>query len=391
MALGRVANDSNVLDGKRRNFVGIQLGSAMAAEGYETTGLQTGNEAVVAHKTGPNHATVAEDDGVVTAIEAGYVEVTYGTGKSAFVKRYTTGRQFGRHEGTVFPHDIVANVKLKQKVAKGAVLTYNEAFFEPSIIDPTQVLWKAGVMATVALLEGIDTLDDSSACSIELSKKLGAKTTKVEHIRLRFDQAIHDLVKEGETVDIDTVLCTIEDALTASTAAFKEESRNVLSQIESLSPRAGGSGTIDRIEIFYNGELEDATESVAALIKAGDRRRKKEAQADPLSADNGRVTSAFRVEGIPVELNTVLIRLYITKVSEAIGGDKVVFANQMKSTFRRRMTGINMTESGIPLDAYFGSKSIDERIVESAKIIAVTNVCTRLEAEKCQAIYRKGG
>ena len=103
---------------------------------------------------------------------------------------------------------------------------------------------------------------------------------------------------------------------------------------------------------------------------------------------NGRVDNTMRVEGKPLELDNLVINIYITGPVSAGVGDKGVFANQMKTVFGRVMTGINETESGEPIDAIFGYQSISDRIVLSPEIIGTTNTLLKVLSKKVAKIYR---
>lgn len=371
-------------DGKRQNFVGIQHGSGTSGKGYVVTPYRTGAEKVVAHHTNNTQAQIAQDGGKVIDVTDTAITVRYDNGLE---KSYPLGRYFGRHEGAVFPRDMVANYKKGARFEKNSVLTYNEKFFEPDWYNKSQVNWKAGIMTDVAMIEGNDTFEDSSAISEEVSKLLATETTKVKNITVKFDQAVRNLVKRGDEVDDDSILCIIEDALTANTSLFKEESLATLKNMSAQMPSAGVRGHIDNIEIFYNGDMEDMSESVLKIAIEGDKHRKKIAESSPMIiADNGKVDSSLRIDGIPVELDTLVIRVYITHESPAIGGDKAVFANQMKSTFRRVLTGENYAENGTPLGAIFGRLSIDNRIVLSVYRIGTSNKFSELLANRIHDI-----
>lgn len=380
------------MDDKRANFVGIQHGSGIAAIGYEVPPLRTGFEKVIAHRTDEGHANPAEADGVVKALDENILTITYGKGDKAYDKSYFIGRRFGRLEGGVYPHDVVANVKVGDKVKEGDILAYNKNFFQPDIFNPKQVNWMAGVMANIVLLEGTDTLEDTSVITKSLSDKLSAFTTKVKCVTIRFDQAVHELVKVGDELTTESILCTIEDSLTATTDEFSKDSLSTLKGISAMAPRAKVNGVVDKIEVFYNGEMEDMSPSILAVARNGDRTRKKESAHSPTKlAITGKVNSSLRIEGKPVELDTIVVRIYITHLSPAIGGDKGVFANQMKTTFRRVAYGTNETFSGIKLDGIFGKKSVDDRIVQSIYQIGTVGTLSKLAAAECRKIIAEMG
>jgi hypothetical protein len=374
-------------DDKRKNFIGIQHGSATAADGYVAPSYRTGVEKIVAHRTNSENASIAEAEGTVKEVSEFGITVEYNT-DPVKTETYQLGRLYGKYEGGVYPNQKVANFKAGDKFSKGAVLAYNDKFFVPDEFNPEQVNWKLGVYATVALLEGVDTLEDSSAISKNLSVALTSETTKIKNITVGFNQAVHDLVKMGSYLESDDELCVIENELTAGDDKFNDESLDTLRKISSQVPRSSSGGRVERIEVFYNGDIEDMSPSIAEIAKAGDRRRKREAKhSQGLNAETGRIDSTFKVDGNPVEMDTMVIRVYTTKKTPAIGGDKAVFANQMKTTFRRVMTGVNRTDGGLELDAIFGRVSIDNRIVLSVYRIGTTVLLCELISEKAREIY----
>ena len=94
------------------------------------------------------------------------------------------------------------------------------------------------------------------------------------------------------------------------------------------------------------------------------------------------------MDGNPVELNTAVIRVYISYWSKAIGGSKVVFANQMKSTIREVSPVSIKTELGYTLGGVFGKVSNDNRIVNSIYRQCAGNTVSRLVAEDTLKIIR---
>jgi hypothetical protein len=99
------------------------------------------------------------------------------------------------------------------------------------------------------------------------------------------------------------------------------------------------------------------------------------------------VDEAFRVEGDPLQLEHLCIRIYITSEMEMGEGDKGVFANQMKSVMGKKLVGEWKTESGAIIDAVFGATSIENRIVESPVIIGMHNVLLDLSGQEAVTAY----
>lgn len=380
-------------DGKRGNFIGIQLGSTTSCVGGEPACVRTGEELTLSHLSRDTQAVHADYPGKVLEINDQILRVAYKTPEGVVEKVYRLGRHFGRHEGGIYPQAITTSVKVGGTFKKGDNLTYNAMHFEPDLFNPTQVIWKPGPIVNAFFLESNDTIEDSSAIDKETSAKLATEVSKPLYINVKFTDSISNLVKIGQEIDPETILCTIEDAITANIDdAYSEESKKTLENLADKSPRAELYGTVDRIEVFYNGQIEDMSKSLQAIARAGDRERKVEAQINPdTMATTGQVDSSLRLDGRPVELDTLVVRIYVTHVSAAIGGDKCVVANQMKSTFRRRMVGKNYAANGRPINLIFGRKSVDERIVMSIYQIGTATTWGRLMAEGARQIVAELG
>lgn len=376
-------------DSKRQVFYGIQSASTTAAKGYRRPGLLTGAETLVAHCTSPTQANAAIDDGRITAMDDQSITVTYGTGQNQKVESYPLGRHFGNHEGHTYPHDLITSFKVGDKVKKGEIVSYNTKFFTPNPFNKGQVDWMMGTVAPGVFLESDDTLEDTNLLGPELSEELASEQTHPHDIRVTFDQELHNMVKEGDRVNADTVLCLIEEATTAGTDVFTAQSIDTLSALNSQTPKGGVSGVIDRIEVYYNGELEDMSESLRKVVAASDRRRRKASTAltDGVITD-GRVDATMRVGGNPIELGNAVIRVYISYWSPAIGGSKVVFGNQMKSTIRAVSPVTIKTELGLTASFIFGKVSNDNRIVNSIYRQCAANTCLRLAGEDTLRIIR---
>ena len=264
--------------------------------------------------------------------------------------------------------------KAGDKLPAGAVITYNEQHFEPDIYDPTQVSWKNGVLATVALIEAEEVIEDSNAISERFAKKMVGQVTKLKEVVINSNQMLLEIVNEGEHVDVDTILCTFTDDLTGDMSTFSKEAAQTLQSLSSYAPRAGVRGIVDKIEVVYHGETEDMTPSLAELVRKYDRIRRKAALAvnrgDPVS---GSVNGDYRVEGVPLAFNSLCVRFFITHEVEMAAADKMVIANQLKTTVQEVMYGENKTEDGDDIDILFGRDSVDARIVGSIQRIGTAN------------------
>lgn len=353
----------------RINFVSIQHSHGVAVAGGRALPFRTGKEKTLAHSVGPLFASTAPMDGKVIELSDKHIKVQY---KDKTEASFELGVKHGTVTGTTVPHKLVTTFALNEKVKAGDVVVYNEGFFEPDALDPKQVLWRAGVLANVAIAEAPHTYEDSSEISERISELLTTKMTYIRTVVIRFDQEVANMVKEGDHVDIESILCTVEDAVTADNDMFDDSSIETLTMLASHTPKAKHDGVIDKIETLYHGDYEDMSESVRRVVDASDKKLKRHAKLLGKTPVTGEINNNVRVDGNPLELDTIAVRFYITCDVPAGVGDKAVFANQMKTVHSNVLSGVNRTESGVEIDAKFSYMSIMGRAVLSPEVIGTT-------------------
>lgn len=360
---------SNFDDPKRVNFVAIQQEHAVACEGYHQASVRTGYDLMVAERTSELFAVVAKKPGTVRSINKKGIIVDYDDGTDA---GYELGRRFGSAAGLTIAHKVITNLKAGEKFQVGEAICYNSGFFTQDFFDPKRIVLKNAVEATTALLESADTHEDSSAISVGFSKKLSTSIGKVKVIQVGFDQKVSGLVEVGQVVDADSVLCYIEDSVTADTGLFTDANIETLRAIGAQAPRAKVKGVVEKIEFFYHGDKEDMSASVLDLANRGDAELKAQAKAKGSQYYSGKVDGGFRIDANQLPMDYMAIRVYITSTIPSGVGDKGVFANQMKTVHCRVFETPITTEAGTEVDAIFGMKSIEARIVHSPIKIGTT-------------------
>lgn len=351
-------------------------------QGYRASPLRTGYELYIAQRTGPLFSSVAKYDAKVAEVSAEHIKVVYqGEGLEVKEETFKLGRQYGVMTGTMIPHDLVTDFAVGDSVKAGTVVCWNTGFFERDFLNPTQVAWKMGILTWVVLWESADTFEDSNAIAPELSSALTTNTCQIRELTLDFTQAIRNLVEIGQDVGVHDVLCYIEDSITADSKLFTDDTLDTLQAFARNAPKAKSAGRIGKIEVFYNGDVEDMSESIRALVSVADRKRAKESRLHGgTTAPTGRVAD--------IELDKVVVKVYIDAELGSADGDKIVFCNQMKSVTRAVFSGKHETESGIPIGARFSYRSVNNRIVESPILQGTTNVLLKLISEKAAEAYR---
>lgn len=367
-----------------RNFITIQHAQGISAKGYKPTPLRTGYERVIGQRTSDLFCTVAQQPGKVKKVTNDAIEVEY---KDGTVQHIELGRRFGSAAGTVFPHSVVTGLKEGETFKEGETVAYNENFFTPDPINPKEALWKAGVMCKTALMEANDTFEDSSVISERIAKEMGTGITKVRHLFFDFDQTVRNLVEEGADVDPEAILCTIEDSVTADNDLFSDDTLDTLKLLSGNTPRAKYGGKVEKIEVLYYGDKEDMSDSLREIADKADRKLARKRKALGKKAVTGSVDDSIRIDNKVLELDTMVIKVYITDEVGASVGDKGVFGNQMKTVFARVMGGTNTTEDGEDIDAIFGYQSINARIILSPEIMGTTNTLLRVISKKVASTY----
>lgn len=363
----------------------MQQQHTIACSGYKQQIVRTGYESIIGQRTSDMFCLSAKQPGKVIKKDKRAIVVQYADGKTVGCK---LGRRFGTSDGLTIPHDIVTDLKEGDTFEVGNTIAYNSGFFEPDFFNPKIATFKNNIYARTVLWETSETLDDASAVSRKICDQLTTHLTKVKHIVVRFDQVISNLIKPGTSVDYETPLCFIEEEFTATAKLFGDTSLNTLRDISTQVPKAGVQGIVEKIEIYYHGDLEDMSPSLIHYANISDAELKAQAKAQQSPVYTGKVDSGYRIDGNPLGFQNVAIKVYITSRYSASIGDKGVFANQLKTVFSGIMEKPYVSEDGKEVDAIFGFKSVDARVVNSA----VDNGSTATLIIACQdkfiSIYR---
>ncbi len=372
-------------DPKRINFISIQNSHTVACDGYTTLPVRTGYEQVMSHRVGDGYCTIAEEDGIVESIVEGVGGIV--RYKNGTTQGFTLGRRFGKAGGQTIPHEMATTFKTGDKVKAGEVIAFNSGWFEPDYFNKGQVLFKAGSIATVALVETKQTHEDACTITEKFSRKLGTKLTKVKKVRLEFTDVLSNIVKPGQEVDFDSPLVLIQDEMTANMGAFSADTIATLASMSQQAPAAKTRGVIEKIEVYYHGSKDDMSPSVRAVANYGDKMLQQRAAATGAPVYTGSTDESYRVDGDPLLPGTMCVVFHITDSVSAGIADKVVFANQMKSIISEIADYEIVTESGIEVDAFFGAYSIFKRIVNSPFTMGTTTVLMQLGARHALKMY----
>lgn len=341
---------------------------------------------MIGNRTSEMFCFSAPKDGKITKITNNGVMLEYADGTTQGV---VVGTEYGHAAGSIYPQEIKPLLKEGEKFKKGDVITYNTNFFEPDLHDKKKVVYKTSVIVKTAFMETNQTLEDSSAISRRIGNLMNAKTTHIRSFMIEFAQNVRNIKPVGSQVNPLDILVYIEDEITSGTGNIDEESLDILKKFSKLGPSAKYKGTIDRIEVFYNGNKDDMSPSLKSLADKCDKELAARCKAVGKKVVTGEVNNEYRVDGTPLEMDKAELRFYITTDTPMGVGDKGIFANQMKSVVGEVMDYDVHTESGITVDAIFSYSSTAKRMVHSPELIGTTTTLLKVIADRAVKIYEE--
>lgn len=283
--------------------------------------------------------------------------------------------------GSSIRHTMDTMLKLYDKVSIDDVITYDNSFFEPNIYDKKSIVLKMGTRALVALVDFKITLEDSVVLNSNILDKTGEVRYTVLSKVLDTNSHITNVIPEGSKVEYNDKLMTIIDSALVNDSSLSDRAREILSDINDRSPKANANGIIDRIDVFYNCELEDMDDSLRQLALKSNKRFKDERDV------SGRVTSEYSINGKPLLKGEIELKYYISNTAPSEIGDKFVIGHQLKCTVGDVYDTIE-TEDGNSVDALFGNRSILGRIVNSPYEMGVVNTAWKHFSDNAIKAYK---
>lgn len=350
--------------------------------------IRTGYESVIAHRVGKLYAWSSPKAGKVLEVSKRHILVEF---EDESRDSCELGRRFGIAAGSTIPHELVTDLRPGDVFDRSEILAWNTGFFQRDRFNPRQVLAKTGTLAKVAIVDATSTHEDSSAISSRLAGLMATPKSHPITVILKAEDQISNLVKVGDVVEPDTILCVIEKPLTANIGLFDALSDDTLRMLSANTPNAEYAGIVEKIEVFYRGDKDDMSESLREVADYYDSERRKQVKAlKAEAAVTGEIFDRVRIGGKVVEYGDVVIRVYITDNLGMVAGDKIVFANQMKSVVGMVFSGNHTTESGVPYDGKFSNSSFFNRICNSPYKWGTGNTLVLHAAKRTAQIYRGG-
>lgn len=306
-------------DQKRLAFVGIQAEHRIPVKGAMPVPVRTGYENVVAHKVSKNFAFPAEQDGKVLTKKDNVVTIEYKDGSKTAIQY---GLRMASSKGHYYKHVLVCDYEEGQTFKKGDILVFNQQFFLRDILNPGQVVQVNYVLAATALVDFEETLEDGCCVSEYISDQLTTEAVHLKTVLTDVTSNIRDMVKVGDHVDLDDILCIIEDQHIEATHVYDDEASDILRRLGAYTPKAGFVGKVEKIEAFYFAEYEDMSDSIKAVVTPLDTARARVvSKTRDGSASTGQLSESTRMNGEMISQGKVLFKFYISHDDGMSAGD----------------------------------------------------------------------
>lgn len=327
--------------------------------------VRTGYESMIGLKAGNKFVISAEEDGTVIHSKKDSIEVNYKTlGKKKYrISDWTTKEE----SEACYTHVMKSDLKAGDEFKKDDTLVYDSTFFGMDIFNPGRVIYREGDIITIALTEDPQTYEDSASLSRKVSNRLGTTVTKVINVIMEVKDNISDIVKPGDAVMPSDPLLIITNQVLGG-AEMDKKALEIMSSLNKQAPKAKYKGTVNKIDIRYNAELDDMSKSVKDLVEKLDK-----VSMEKYGYTN-KVNDSFSHHGKPLLNGSILIKIYID-VGYSMGiGDKAIFGNQLKFTVGEVFENDVRAEDGTEIEGFFSSRSIAARIVLSPYLLGTTSM-----------------
>lgn len=343
----------------------------------------------MAQRTSELYSKVAKQDGVVTEVTDKYMVVTY---KDGSTDSYELGYTIGEASGEYHKHNKVTDFKVGDKFKDGDILGFDDMWFERDIYNPGQVAMKTGTMATIALMDGVDEFEDSISISADFADLTRAPYIKRKAFMLDVADTLVLKVKVGDEVDYESILCEVEEQhLDGIEFDVQDEQATALNRFGIRQIKSHHHGKITKIDIIYNADKEDMSESVLTLVNKKDKELAKlsKVTGSPITSHAVHPTGGTKKQSVMP--GKIKVLFHIESEDEAIVADKYVVGNQMKGTINSIYTDVVTTVDGRVVDMKFSFKSLFARMVLSLRDKLVCNGLTKQVSKQAVDIYYNRG
>lgn len=235
-----------------------------------------------------------------------------------------------------------------QKFKKGQIIAKNDLFFSGN--KDGDIHFTNGRLSKIALNTGYGVFEDSSLISKKLSNEMSSKIAMNKIVTLGNNSNVQFIAKEGQKIQTGDPLIIFENDFDDSTLSdlldkVGREFEQDIQDISSRAIRSKYSGVVKKINIYYNTDIDDMTESLQKIVKSYIRKsnRKNKIVNDtytnnegtdkniPMDIDVPEINkiNSDKIKGNDVE--GVMFEFFIEYEDDMKIGDKVSFYTALKT------------------------------------------------------------
>jgi hypothetical protein len=384
-------------DGKRANFISVQMSHTMPTKEGTCGRIRTGFETMIAHRCSDIYAYAAQQDGFVLDVDETLklVKVKYQDGG---IRAFSYATQYGECSDMCTEQVQKITVKKGDRFKQHDILRYNPQFFEADFDLNRQVNYKHGYICNVALVENSTTFEDSNAVTEKLSAALEIAPVDVRVLNVPATAVVHDARSIGDHVDLKDPLLVFElaDTTDLTGVTTNEFALAYLEKLNRTAPKAKVKGQVVDVRILYACELSDMHPTMLAVINKYNKTKKsvakyvKDTDSVYQFAGSSQVPVGSKYKGITIDANTVVFQFLIREQLTHHAGDKMVIDSSLKTVSCTVLPVAPVTESGEEIDALFSATSISNRIVNSPILTGITEkVMEKLEQNVIDVYFGK--
>ena len=274
-------------------------------------------------------------------------------------------------------------VKQGDKFDIGTVLAKDPSYFIGN--NPHNIAYTTGKLSKVAIASGDFTYEDSSIVTENLSNDLSTNITMKKEIVLGTNATIDYIVKKGDKIKTGDALITFEnsfedDSLNDLLDKLGDEMHEAISDMSKNKLTSKYTGKIVDVVIYYNRDIEEFSPSIQKLIKDYVKLHSKRKNLIQTEAPHNVVKTAAinkqttsKIKG--VEVDGIMIEIYIEYEDDLSIGDKITFYTALKS----------IISDVIPKGEEPFSESREDEKIEA--VISPLSIVSRMTTDVYNALY----
>src|SRR5699024_10777497 len=234
----------------------------------------------IAYQLSDTFAFKAKEDGTVESINnsLGVMILKYKSGEKDVVD---ISEKLSKNSNGGFYQTNTLNPLFNegQRFKEGQIVAKNDKFFAGDGKN-SDIQFTSGKLSKIALASSYGTYEDSSLISDSLTEEMATNVTMKNTIGLGPTANIQFMAKEGQKIETGDPLMIFEndfdDAnLSDLLSKIGDEFEQDIQDIASRSVKSKYSGTIKKVNIYYNRDLEDMTESMRKIVESYIRKAKR--------------------------------------------------------------------------------------------------------------------